>query len=302
MADGKTLSIGSCVGFLLLITIVLLAVSFKDIDADEQGVKFHSLAKTLDTSQTFDQGKFHVWPGQYFIKYKNRFTSLSLEDDKSQTCLANNGVSVRVSVRVQYKMIRNELFTVVTEFGEQEHVEKYLFRLAQDAIRIGCSRFNASYFYSDRQAIQEAIKSNLDEMAKEYSSHTEIGPVQLTSIILPPNFDSAVQGKQEAFQLIESAMGAERRGLILDAQKQLAVATIDKQTRIATAKAHAEAVKAAAQLEIQGIKAEFQAKADAWHTYMQENGLSQNDFISGYMSSQALAISDMPVFASLHSS
>jgi regulator of protease activity HflC (stomatin/prohibitin superfamily) len=310
MSDGAKFGGGGiCCLFISILIIVLLVMSFKDIDADQQALKYNGIAKTLagydkDKSlegqevSVFDQGKHHVWPGQYMIKYYNRYSAMELSGDSAQNCISKDGVVITTDLRIMYKMIRKELHVALFEFGEQEDVEGYVMRLAHDAIRDGCSGFAAEEFYANRRQIEAAIAERFGVLVSENKAHVEPGPIQFTNAKMPLQFENSVVEKLKAKQDIESARGPERAGKILDAEIALAVANITSKVDIANATATKDAILAAAEKEVPGIVADFEQKAAAWKYYKEQNGLSVQEFISGYFSALAMENSSLPVYTS----
>lgn len=336
--DAAKMAAAVCCGFWVIVFIVLMAMSFKDIDADQQGLKYHGLSKSLtkdgDTVTVFDQGKHHVWPGQYFIKYFNRFDTLELTDGNAQTCLSRDGVVILTQIRILYKMVRNELADALFNFGEQDAVRKYVTRLAQDSIRDGCAEFKAEEFYANRRKIESTIADRfacatgckrpvcLDPYTPPYVDdggtctrrcdafpttaaepggfcpHIEAGPIQFTNAKMPPLFEVAVTDKLKAKQDIDSARGPEREGSKLDATIALSVARITAEVDLKNATAQSEAIASAAIQEVEGIKADFEEKAKAWKFYKETNGLSVDQFLHGYFTALAMENSSLPVYTS----
>lgn len=294
----KALAVCLAAGF--LISIILFILSLRDIDADEQALKYHGISKSLDEEDgkpvVYDQGKHFCWLGQYFIKYFNRFEAVEFSGAKAQSCISQDGVVILTSIRLMYKMDRKKLSDALFDWGEQDQVREYVHRLAQDAIRNACSLYSAEKFFAERGAIEDAILREFTESVMENKAYVEAGQVQFSNAKMPKDFEQAVVLKIKEKQDIDSAKGPERNGTLLDGQIKLDVAKITTQVDLKNATATAAATVQAASQEAIGIQQDFIEKAAAWRHYKETNGLTVRQLIDGYFVSLAMKNASLPVY------
>ena len=90
-----------------------------------QALKYNNITRVLDTETIYDNGKHHVWPGSFFIKYarcahssllpdlefSSRFkkTFQSMDIKGSGNCISNDGIVIAIEVRFMYRVVRTPL-------------------------------------------------------------------------------------------------------------------------------------------------------------------------------------------------
>jgi regulator of protease activity HflC (stomatin/prohibitin superfamily) len=283
----------------LTLTCTLLGLSFKDIDADEMGIRLHNLAKTIREDKVYGQGKHYVLPGYYFEKFKSRNQWMMFEGRTAQTCISKDGVQMSVESVFNYRVMNDstELVQILRDFGNEKELQEYVRMLARESMLYGCSLFQAQEFYSKREEMFNEMRTHFQKACKDYGGHVNGGEVMLTAITMPSKLRFAVIEKLRAKANIDSAINAERVGALLDAEIEQNVANITTRVEILQAEANAAAVIQAAQLEVKGITEQYKQRAAAWSNFKDINQLTEDEFLSGYIMAIAMQNSSLPVYS-----
>eukprot|EP00163_Fabomonas_tropica_P021884 TRINITY_DN38151_c0_g1_i1.p1 TRINITY_DN38151_c0_g1~~TRINITY_DN38151_c0_g1_i1.p1 ORF type:complete len:301 (+),score=59.58 TRINITY_DN38151_c0_g1_i1:253-1155(+) len=276
---------GVLAGVSVLLFIVLMIMSFKNIGQDEVAIKWHTMTRTVYPG-VYTEGKHYVSPGQDFLKFKRRFVTLSF-DGSNDNCLTKDGLVNSIHVTAQYQIKPDELHDILFEFGEQSHLETYIRRVAYDSFRTVCGNYTAEDFFLKRGEIESAM---LVQLKKDYvrgEVHAEAGFVQLRGVTLPEPFSDAIDAKQLAVQDQQRAQN-ERAGRLVDANSALKLAREDLRIGKIEAEGIAKGIRAKAAEQVLAIKAEWAQKALAFKSVKERSAMTNNAFIEGYLTSQAV--------------
>jgi regulator of protease activity HflC (stomatin/prohibitin superfamily) len=225
------------VGALLL--IVLLALSVKDIDENEVGIPYDQVARKLGDVK--EAGKHVFTPAVKLFTFDRKF----ITNDLQVNCISKDGLIVTVDVTQQYQLIKEQLKTVLFEFGEQEVLDDYIDTIAQDTIRDVCATFNGEEFFSKRGDVEQRMINNLTKVVAEADAHAEPGFVQLKNIALPQALLTAIQNKQLALEDVDVANN-ERAQKLIQKETEKQEASLDAQIKLVAANATANGIRIAA--------------------------------------------------------
>eukprot|EP01083_Nonionella_stella_P060085 157118_1 len=247
-SDEKLLTYCGCglCAFGLLLAIILIPVSIKNVAHDEYAIRYDDLTNQVHTD-VYTEGKYVCTPQTTMFVFPRTIQKMSLSFD----CLSSNGIEMYVEVDIQYQIPKAEVFDIFDEFGEKENLLSYLKLVAADSVRDSCGRYSAKNFYEERANIQNSIEEDMIVTAEESKSHITITAVVLANFEFPTILDSAIKEKRASENDIAIAEN-ERAGALTEAE-----------TVLKTAEIGAEKLKIEAAAEVNSIDAEAQAKASA---------------------------------------
>lgn len=267
-------SILTVIGVILF--IVLLAVSIKDIDDDRLGVPYGKVSRTL--GQVQEAGKRAYPPDTKIFMFDRKQVDNTLELD----CITMDGLVVDMTVVAQYRFLKNELRTVVLDYGNQEAVDSYVDIIAQDAVRDVCARFNGAQMFSERGIVEQLVVQNVTQAINQADAHVEAGFVQLKNIALPKDLLAAIKAVQ---------ISAEDSGVAITERNQ---ALTTARTAKAQAESAAQIKMVQSQAEADSVLIDAQNKAGARAIVWTERtgqmiidasalGFSAEDYMNGYL-------------------
>merc|ERR1719187_2794337 len=107
----KTIGLGVC-GVGLLLTIILIPVSIKQVAHDEYGVRYDGLTKKVH-DDVYDEGKHVCTPQTKMITYDRTIQKLTVD----AICLSSNGIEMEIGVDIQYLIPKSQVLDIFDEFG-----------------------------------------------------------------------------------------------------------------------------------------------------------------------------------------
>ena len=226
MAGKKAVWIG-CGSFccsIIITGIVLLAVSFRSLEATEFGLKYNSYTKQVDKSQIFEQGTYFVGPSVRFIKFPLQVQAINFANLTVRTL---DGMKLDLGVSLQYKLSKQLDVTLklLYDWGEGLY-ENIIEKRAKDSIRETSSKFSVDSYVYSRQDIdtrmQLDLSSNLIELGVTLQNF------QLTEVDFPDVFSSVIVSTQQLQINVTNAQNDRLRSL-QEAQGRLAKAATDAQ-------------------------------------------------------------------------
>lgn len=186
---------------LLIVSIILIAVSFRKVASTELGVEYDVWAKTLDDAAK--TGGLHAGPPGYrFIK----FPSTQITAEIADTCVSRDGLRVNFDVSYQFLMPALWIVPAVRKYRDFTKWGTVVRAAGNSAIQNSCSAFNITNFQSQRNLIQAdmfrelTIKlegSNVD-LAEHDGVYARAVSLQLKDVDLPAEYTAAVSDKQSA--------------------------------------------------------------------------------------------------------
>jgi len=274
-----------CCMFFTLLTIILVAVSIRDVDYGTWGVAYNKLTCTLNESP-YEQGKHVMRPETDVLTYN----ALTISFESNMDSLTMDGLSVNINVQVQYALKRAELIDIVLEFGYEEALTEFLRKIAEDSIRDVAALNTAEDFYVQRGPIETAMQEQLIIDMANANAHVEIKLLQLTNIRLPGELMDAIEDKQRAELDITNANN-EREGAVIQAETSLREAEINAETAIALATQEAIAVVQQANFTAVAITDKLTKRWEVWKDIKDNSGMTPTNFVNDYLT--AVVISEV---------
>jgi len=285
--------------FLVLVTAVtLISVSLKRLESDEYGVPYDAWARELD-EEVEEEGLHNGPPGFEFIKFKSTYSTIEIPKDlnlESYHCVSKDGLTVNLEISFQYLPNKKYLYDIVQLYRDAGRYKDVVVSAGLSAINHGCGDFNIGSFQGERALVQERmfqyLKLKLEGTAGVVESNVSLAyqsqerglyaiaiDLALSSLSIPPRYQSAVEAKQSAEEDIQLA-GNQRVGLVTDASKHLASA--ETAANVIRLEAHEQStvIVKNAEFRANATKLEFEKEAETYKAVMESLSLSNEGFLA----------------------
>ena len=247
-----------CIG--LLLTVILIPVSIKNINHEEYALRYEGLTKELDTSLVYEEGKYLFEPETKLFKYNKIVGTVAFRGDSLLECLSRDGIIIYANVVFQYQLRKSELFDIFWEFGEESSLKKLFTSVAKDSVRNVIARYEAIQFYGERSTIESEIGIQLKEDFITSGTHADITFLQLENYDFPEELSDAIFDKQRGEQDLDTATN-EREGALTGAETELLLSEVEAEQRNIQAIAEGEKVILEAEASVEVISSRAIAEA-----------------------------------------
>lgn len=251
--------IPAIIGAVLLIAFLIVPFSFHTVDAGEIAVvKNLGKAEGVRTAGTY----WDFWMTKSYTKYDAKVQNV----DINTMAYSSDAQTMDIQMTLQYNIMTDHAIDIATQYGSLEALQGRIQSIAIEKTKSVLSTNKAMDIIANRAsispAVEEAVKTAIGD---EY--FVNVTTVVLTNIDFSDAFELAVEEKMIAEQAklkaeYENETKVAQAKAEADAKLQAAQAEI----QIAQAKADAELKKAQAQIEIEKANAEalkIQAEAEA---------------------------------------
>lgn len=190
-------------GYLVLIPLVIIVVSIRQINQYQRGVKF-TLGKY---SRIMDPGWRLVWPIiQSYQKVDMRIKAVDVPD---QEAITKDNISVTVNAVIYYKVSSAEKAII-----EVEDFYYAVSQLAQTTMRNVVGEVNLDELLSNRNEIAERIRAIVDKATDAWG--IAVSSVELKDVTLPEEMKRVIGKQAEAER--------EKRSVIIKAEGEVIAA------------------------------------------------------------------------------
>ena len=238
--------ISTVVFVVLLVSSILIALSFGVLQSTESGIDYNTITQSLDTSKVWGNGRHFIGLGHEFIVFPTNLVTISFS---SEQCRTSDGLLVTLSIEFQYQLVGGDtLFELYADWGTE--YDAGFRNIAKDSIRNVAASFTAFDFFERREAISAAMQVALHDKLTT-SHHATVELFQLQNIDLPIEFQDSIQATEIARQEIQRVINVQNQEVI------------NAQTKIIEAEASAEILTVQAENEAAGYVAQKGAEAYA---------------------------------------
>ena len=197
---GVVVSIG------LIITAILIAVSYQRVDYHEYGLLYSTASRVILDQTAYGPGKHLVGIGNAFHK----FPSTQQTVEFSATAQRNGGrgpVSVRtedkfinvIELSLQYTLIEDQIYNLFDQY--KFDYEQYFVRDAIGAFNNVGPKFTAEEFFTKRQKFENTLFNALDAVLR--TRYAKLEGLQLLRV----NFDQKIEDQLLSDQVLISSSG-----------------------------------------------------------------------------------------------
>jgi regulator of protease activity HflC (stomatin/prohibitin superfamily) len=303
-----------CIGVLLV--VILIPLSIKDVNHEEYALRYEGLTKELDTTHVYEEGKYIFEPQTELFKYNKIVGTVAFRGDSLLECLSKDGIIIYANVVFQYQLRKSELFDIFWEFGEESSLKELFVSVAKDSVRNVIARYEAIQFYGERSTIESAIGNQLSQDFIESGTHADITFLQLENYDFPDELSNAIFDKQRGEQDLDTANN-EREGALTGAETALLLAEVEAEQRNIQAVAEGQKVILEAEASVEVISSKATAEAtviliageaeatstqEVWekrkvlfYTIKDTMGMTNDEFVNDYLYSMVLNNAKNPI-------
>mmetsp|Transcript_68908 Transcript_68908/g.107918 ORF Transcript_68908/g.107918 Transcript_68908/m.107918 type:complete len:298 (-) Transcript_68908:1-894(-) len=202
---------GAAVAVVVVVTLLIFAsLSFGTLEYQEIGLNYSWISETIE-NRTYHNGLYYLGIANHFIKFPRVVNSIYFGDEYSAGVIAKgpglqsrtmDGLTVRLEVSFQYKLIPERLFDLYQTFGEDYNL--ILLRIAIEQLTTATTKHNAHAFFENRTGLAAEMHKMLDAHFRKHA-FCEVPYLQLRTVALPSAFEDSIQDTQVKEQEIKVA-------------------------------------------------------------------------------------------------
>jgi len=172
MARKKGLSFTACCGSgfaLAAVAVILIAASFRTLDATTYGLAYDSLWCTIDRTTLYNNGLFFVGPTTVFLT----FPKATRDVYDTLPARTRDGLTIGLELSFQYRLQQSadSLAELYMMFGLE--YESAFRREARDVLRNAASGFTAFECWRNRTALVVSMQAELDTALSRWYANVE---------------------------------------------------------------------------------------------------------------------------------
>jgi prohibitin 1 len=228
--------VGRYVAYALIgvIALVVLFMSWKDVEPGEEGFIYRPYGGGVDKTQTFAEGTYFVAPWNEMITY----STLQQSKTYTSTVMDKNGTDITVEVAVNYSVQKGKSAGLHLDVGKDYII--IIDDKSQGAIKDVIGKYTYEEVYSTKRTVLEGemIKKLKDELKQNFIN---LEYVKIKDVDLPRDIAQQIVNKETQKQLNLTAREKQKE------EEYLANARIEKargdSSLIVSAKFKAEAIQ-----------------------------------------------------------
>lgn len=272
----------------VILMIVLLAISIKDVQENEMAIPYHQLS--CDVGNIVEAGKRAYPPDTELYTYDRKFVDNNLD----LQCVSADGLLIHLIVVQQYRILKTELYEIFFNFGGQNSLDSYVDTISQGIVRNVCAAYKGEEFFSMRGGIELDMINNITKGLQESRSHVQPGFVQLKNIGLPNDLLNAIQSKQVALEDVDVANN-ERAQKIIQARTREQSAKLDAQIVLDKARADAASINIQAQQKSNARLIEWAERAKAFIIDLEALNIPADEYVDKFLFVRLLSRTLSPI-------
>lgn len=189
MGKGREGNVGCyamCFGFVYIISIILVASSFQEMDPLEMGIAKNTILSNIKTGYVYTRGRYFLGLGYKFIKYPSHAINVDITDMSAST---SDKQTVMLDVSAQYRIKPSELHDLYSIFSE--NYQPFFNQQVTEAVKeISVNYQTKPDFYLKRKEIAEAVTENLKVRFDQ--KHVELLYFQLRRVDFPATVENSI--------------------------------------------------------------------------------------------------------------
>jgi len=191
-------------------------------------VEYLDIEKRIVNPDVLTEGRYIRPPSTKLFKYKRTLQSINLAGADNVWCLTSEGLNMQLDVLSQYQIIKENVFDIFAEFGEEAKWNRTLSSLMSRVIIDVCANTSGENFYFNRGQVERDILASGKQAFIDAPAYATLELVQLTNVLHPPEYQEATREKQEVDQEQERLLSARQQN-VTDVQTNLLKAAADAQ-------------------------------------------------------------------------
>ena len=232
--DRKKITRYVVLGVVGFIAIIIVAMSWQDIEPGEQGFVYRPYGGGVDKENIYDEGTKFIMPWNEMITYNVRQQSKTYD----QTVMDKNGTDIRVSIAVNYSASKGDIAEL-----HLKHGPGYI-SIVDDKTKGAIKNVIGRYIYEEGYSTKrEALEGEIEEiLLTEFDgNYIDLNYVEISDVNLPENIARQITEKETQKQRNLTAKEKQKE------QEYLANARIEKargdSSLIISARFKAEAIQ-----------------------------------------------------------
>jgi len=187
---------------LFVMAIILIAVSIKQLGANEYGLDYSGTSKTIDFGTLYSNGVHFTGPSHHFIIYRSDVQEIDLTVENNLIARTSDGLQVTVDSKLFFRLDIdvNSLGSLYLMFAD-DYITPFT-SITQHVIRDVASNFTAFEFWTYRDLIQTTMQNALSIRLNDFYANVE--QFLLSNFELPVDFQNAITETEVAMQAISS--------------------------------------------------------------------------------------------------
>lgn len=193
-ANGVAIVGAICCFITLLVTIILLAVSWATLSPQEYGLKYNGVTKTMDDDQVYSSGRIYVGVGGSFYKFPRKLTYVEFSTSKGNALdvWSADGQQVFVEASFYYQLRGDKIHDLFYTYGTS--IDRVVRYMAAETLRNVATLYETEDFFTNRSAIDDTMTQSLQTRLAA-DAFASVVQFNLLSIDVPNNFDAAIINK-----------------------------------------------------------------------------------------------------------
>jgi len=269
----------------LITSSSLLGVSFDTVSPTQWGIAYDNNILQLDYSKTYDEGRYLVGLGRWFIKFPRTYATIQYGDNLDNAdggdvvCRTQDGMVISLEISFQYSLMPEpeNLVRLYQDFGgNHEYVfGLMMLQVAQDV----SSQYKAFQYFTQRELIQTQLRDGLNTaLAQVYATCPSL---QLTNMTWSQSFSEAIIQTQIALQDIQQAQ-AQQLVAVVYAQSNITYYGTLAQIQVISANYSALSYLAQVQADADALKYQINQQVAALLDVRQRLGLNDSSSLLAY--------------------
>jgi len=279
MADSGMFLCGSCVCFVLIPAVILIALSFQTLEPVEYGLNFNAITMSLENTTYSIAGLYFLGFGHWFIRFPRIIQTIEFMANSENTLLHTrtaDGLPLTLGLSFQYRYMPERLHELYLTF-QNDHHAVYISTATATIANVACN-YSAYTFFNDKQGIAIAMQTVLNDKFKE-QLFAQVEAVQISQVELPASFQEAILTSIATKQNItRSERYKENMQVTFQTQRMVATQSANQTVIKARGEASKKLQQATANAKIteQTVQAEMTAYANVNDALSLDSGDSLN--------------------------
>jgi len=173
----------------IIVAIVLIAVSFAQLDANDQGLDYNKNTQQIDVSTIYNNGVHFIGVGHKLIKFTKQIVDLDMQSDVVHA-RTRDGLDITLGTRINYRLTTDPVGLGVLYMAFGADFESPIYYQSRHVICNVASQYSAFEFWSNREQISAAMATALQPMLGDL--YCSLDTFTLVNFNLPIDFQNAI--------------------------------------------------------------------------------------------------------------
>jgi len=267
---------GTCFCIVLIISIILIAVSFQTVELNTVGLNINHNLVTVDSSQVYAPGRYFVGLGHGFLSFP---TSVQ-ESQQDITCRSLDGMTITLTFSYQWQLNNDitSIFNLWSKFSDDMTSYQTAFdKVASETVRNVAAQYSSIQFFFNRSEITTTMGSQMGSALDTLGA--TVPSFQLLNFELPQAFSDALTSTQNVRSMVTRVLTQQQQAAI-QASQSVATAQQDASIVIVNAQAQAQSYLLQKQAERNATLLTFDAARQSYGNLKALLNLSSDELLA----------------------